>query len=179
RECGLRTAHSCYSGVRNGIASFCSIDQRGDSIGSRWSAATSTGRGQILGAPPLFSSYISHWPRRRRLASAVALFHLLLRIQATSHSSDSNHSQAGTNVLIHSGCVFCDPYGILQRISIKLTAKTCAHALQWAQNSKPRFSTQLLTTDTNCCWPSFRVQRDQIPCFQIASSQHVEKGIDQ
>lgn len=27
--------------------------------------------------------------------------------------------------------------------------------------------------------PSFRVQRDQILCFQITSSQHVEKGIDQ
>jgi hypothetical protein len=53
RECGLRAARTCYSG--NGIESFCSIDQPGDSIGSRWAAATSTGRGEDDWPPPPLS----------------------------------------------------------------------------------------------------------------------------
>uniref|UniRef100_A0A0E0BCP8 Uncharacterized protein n=1 Tax=Oryza glumipatula TaxID=40148 RepID=A0A0E0BCP8_9ORYZ len=132
-----------------------------------------------------------HRPRRRRLASAAAIFHLLLSLQLqhalpllsgclnstlqgfkpqrcnqltminssievymnSSNSSDSNHSQAGTNVLIHSGCAFCDPYGILQRIQYSAYSQDmCTCITVGSKQQTQRFSTQLLTTDTNCCW---------------------------
>nr|AAK39570.1 hypothetical protein [Oryza sativa Japonica Group]AAP54622.1 hypothetical protein LOC_Os10g37220 [Oryza sativa Japonica Group] len=74
-------------------------------------------------------------------------------LRNSSNSSDSNHSQAGTNVLIHSGCAFCDPYGILQRIQYSAYSQDmCTCITVGSKQQTQRFSTQLLTTDTNCCW---------------------------
>lgn len=50
-------------------------------------------------------------------------------------------------------CAFCDPYGILQRIQYSAYSQDmCTCITVGSKQQTQRFSTQLLTTDTNCCW---------------------------